>query len=278
MNFESSIHRKTDHNDPFEQHFFHTINTYVHPTSIIGPNVTLHDNVKVGPYCTIIGNTSIGQGTKIYGNTTIGFPAQDIATTHSLGRIEIGNNCHIREFATIHGSKHNDGITKIGNNCYVMNFVHVAHDVILEDNVVLINQVNLGGHSHVEENVMLMANTAMHQFCRIGRLSCITPFSATRQDLPPFCLFTGQPVRFSGLNVVGLKRTGIERQSINAIKHAAKLFYQDKIPFDDIKSLSKKESSWGSDSYVIEFLSFIENSKRGISRRCLSYGSTLYYE
>jgi len=267
-----------DFHNSFEHNFFTTQTTYIHPTSYVGPNVTLGNNVKVGPYCTIIGQTTIGDGTRVYGNTTIGFPAQDTQTHDSKGTISIGKNCHIREFVTIHASKDNDGRTLVGNNCYIMNFVHVAHDVVLKDNVILINQVNLGGHSHVEEGVMLMANTAMHQFCRIGRMSSITPFSATRQDLPPFCLFTGQPVRFSGLNLVALKRAGVPRESINAIKHATKLFYQDKLPFEQIEELAGKESEWGHDSYVAEFLSFIKKSTRGVSRRTLSYGSTLYYQ
>jgi UDP-N-acetylglucosamine acyltransferase len=277
VNYE--IPSQNSFSSSFEKGFFDTNETYIHPTSIVGPNVTLHDNVKIGPYCTIIGNTTIGPNSRIYGNTTIGFPAQDTTTTQSLGTLEIGQNCHIREFVTIHASKENNGLTKISNNCYIMNFVHIAHDVVLEDNVILVNQVNLGGHSHVEQGVMLMANTAMHQFCRIGKMSSITPFSATRQDLPPFCLFTGQPVRFSGLNLIALKRAGSSRQRINSIKHVTKLFYQDKLPFDEIKKLSVKESDeWGNDPCVIEFLSFVENSNRGISRRCLSYGSTLYYE
>ena len=261
----------------FEEEFFCSDATYVHETSIIGPDVELDDNVKVGPYCTIIGKVKIGSGTKIFPNVSIGFPAQDLGTHKSLGTIEIGKNCYIREFVSINASKSEDGRASIGNNCYLMNFSHVAHDVTLEDNVVIINSVNLGGHSHIESYVMLMANTAVHQYCRIGRFSCITPFSGTRQDIPPFSMFTGQPSHFSGLNLIALKRANISRESIHAIKTATRLYFQEKLPLEIIKELASKDA-WGHNEYAQEFLKFIETSHRGVSRRAISYGTKTYNE
>lgn len=272
----------TDSNT-FEKGFFCSEDTYVHHTSILGPNVSLGKNVKIGPYCTVIGNVSIGSNTKIYQNVCIGFPAQDVGTSQPLGKIEIGENCNIREFTTIHSSKKNNGVTFIGNNCYIMNFCHIAHDVVMGNNVILINNVNIGGHSIVQDGVMLMANSAVHQFCKIGRLSCLTPYSGTRQDLPPFCMFAGQPGKFSGLNTVALKRASIPGESIDAIKHVSKLFYQDKISIEKIKNLdstnldSKTENESGftesglKDSYAREFLDFLINSERGVSRKVFSY-------
>ncbi len=259
----------------FEEIFFNTIGTYIHKTAVIGSNVELGDNVKIGPNCILIGNVKIESGTKIFANVSIGFPAQDIGTKKSLGRIVIGENCNIREFVTIHAPKIETGSTSIGNNCYIMNFSHVAHDVTIENNVTLINNVNVAGHAHIESNVMLMANTGIHQFCKVGRLSCITPYSGTRQDIPPFSMFTGQPSHFSGLNLIALKRAGIASQNINFIKTVAKLYFQDKIPLAEIKNLASKEV-WGSDKFVQEFLQFIEVSKRGVSRRAISYGVETY--
>lgn len=260
----------------FEEGFFSSDQIYIHSSSVIGSEVTLEQGVKIGPFCTILGKTTIGKGTRIFSNVSIGYPAQDVNTKNSQGKIIIGENCEIREFVTIHASKYENGETIIGNNCYIMNFCHVSHDVKLGNNVVLINSVNLAGHVTVGDNVMLMANTASHQNCRIGRLSCLTPYSATRQDLPPFCMFTGQPANFSGLNVVALKRAKLSSEDINSIKHITKLFFTDKLLLEDLKK-EVESNNLKNNLYVQEFLSFIESSSRGISRRSLSYGKNLYY-
>jgi len=263
------IENKKNDSSIFEESFFKLCGTYVHPTSIVGPNVFLEDNVKIGPFCVLQGKITIKSGTKIYSGVSIGSPAQNLDTKESLGQIEIGNNCQIREFVTIGASKYVDGSTKIGNNCYIMSYSHIAHDVILEDNVVLINSVNLGGHVHVEKNAFLMANCAAHQFCRIGQFVALTPYSAIRQDLPPFCMFAGLPAQYTGLNIVALKRAGLSSQNINAIKHVAKLFYQDKFLIKQIKEIMQNESEqyWTTDPYVKIFIDFIENSSRGVSKK-----------
>src|SRR3989304_1035972 len=144
-------------NNSFEDSLFHSQETYIHPSAIVGKNVTLETNVKIGPFCILVGNVHIESGTRLYSNVTVGFPAQNRATLDSLGSIIIKKNCEIREFVTIHASKYPDGKTIIGNNCYVMNFCHISHDVVLEDNVTMTNSVNLGGHTHIEKNVVLMA-------------------------------------------------------------------------------------------------------------------------
>ncbi len=243
----------------------------IHPTALIGPDVTIAPGAHIGPFCVVTGNVSIGANTRLHAHVTIGFPAQVLGIKDSFGSIIIGNNCDIREFVTIHASRYPDGKTIIGNNCYLMNYAHVAHDCILEDNVTLINNVNLGGHTHVEKQAFLMAYVATHQFCRIGQLTAFAPFSATRQDLPPFCMFDGQPASFAGLNVIGLKRSGYSREAINALKHATKLFYQDKLALADIQKLAQDEIQegveWGNEAIVQQFLRFIEQSSRGVSRR-----------
>ncbi len=260
---------KTNDSSNFEESFFKLNKTYIHPTAILGPNVQLGDNVKIGPFAILQGKLKIGSGSKIYANVIIGSPAQNLDTTEPLGEIIIGENCNIREFVTIGASKYENGTTKIGNNCYVMSYSHIAHDVTLEDNVTLINSVNLGGHVYVEKNAFLMSNSAAHQFCRIGQFTALTPFSAIRQDLPPFCMFVGTPAKFTGLNSVALRRAGISRESINAIKHATKLFYQDRLLLSQINDLAKQEDNqyWATDPYVKAFLNFIQNSSRGVSKR-----------
>ena len=250
----------------FCRDFFETTGTYIHPSSIIGKDVLLGQNVKIGPFCTIIGNTKIESNTRVHGYVSIGSPAQDTKTFSSLGSIEIGKNCEIREFVTIGAPKKEDGITSIGNQCYIMNFSHVAHDVIIEDNVTLINNVNLAGHVHVEKNVMLMANTAVHQFCKIGSYSALAPFSGIRQDLPPFCLFNGRPGRYAGLNLVALKRANFSNEQIASIKMITRKFFQEKLPLNTIAEDCKDNNC----SYVQQFIHFAKNSSRGITRKTIN--------
>jgi UDP-N-acetylglucosamine acyltransferase len=253
----------------FEQGFFNSKQTYIHQTSIIGPNVTLGDNVKIGPFCTIIGNVSIGDHSRIHGYTSIGMPAQDTNTQKSLGTVTIGKHCEIREFVTIGASKQEDGITSIGDHCYIMNFSHVAHDVTLENNVILINNVNLAGHVHVEQHCMLMANTAIHQFCRVGAYSALAPFSGMRQDITPFSLFNGTPGKFAGLNVIGLRRSGFSPEERGHIKTITKLFFQDKLSLESIQEIVKQNNQLKTSKPVRQFLQFVENSSRGIPRKTI---------
>jgi len=209
----------------------------IHPTAIIGPDVTIGNNVAIGPYSYITGKVTIGDNTRIWSHVSIGSAAQNIGTTQSLGTISIGSNCDIREFASIHTSKNPGGTTIIGDNCYIMTYCHVAHDVVLENNVTLISGVNLASHVHVEQGAMLMAQSAVHQFCRIGSFTALAPFSGCRQDLPPFCLFNGRPGGFAGLNLIALKRDGASAETISALKRVTKIFYQDKKLFNDILCL-----------------------------------------
>lgn len=253
----------------FEEAFFSSQSTYVHPTAIIGDKVTLGENVKIGPNCIVIGNTTIGDNTRLYSSVTVGFPAQVLGLTESHGTISIGRDCEIREFVTIHAARAPGGKTEVGNNCYLMNYCHISHDCILEDNVTMVNNVQLGGHTHVENHAFLMASAATHQFCRIGQFTALAPFSGIRQDVPPFCLFNGQPAAFSGLNLIALKRSGMTSEAINSLKHVSKLFYQDKLSLEIIKDLAQKEHEWGSNPSVLTFIKFIEQSTRGVSRKAL---------
>jgi UDP-N-acetylglucosamine acyltransferase len=254
----------------FEEGFFNLEKTYIHPTSIIGKNVTIADNVKIGPFSTIVGNISIDSGSRIHGYTSIGMPAQDTNTCQSLGKITIGKNCEIREFVTIGAPLKNDGTTYIGNNCYIMNFSHIAHDVTLEQNVILINNVNLAGHVHIEKHCMLMANTAIHQFCRVGAYSALAPFSGMRQDITPFSLFNGTPGKFAGLNVIGLRRSGFSPEERGHIKTVTKLFFQEKLSIDKIKEITEQDDQLKNSTPVKQFVEFVKNSSRGIPRKTIN--------
>jgi UDP-N-acetylglucosamine acyltransferase len=245
-------------------------NIYIHPLAIIGPGVFLESGVKIGPFCSIVGNVHIGKNTRIYPHVTIGYPGQVLGLTKCYGSVQIGSSCEIREFVSIHSSRAPEGKTVIGDNCYIMNFSHIAHDCYLENNVTLINNVSLGGHTHVEHNAFLMAYVATHQFCRIGQFASLAPFSATRQDLPPFCLFDGQPASFAGLNKVALNRAGFSSVTCETLKHITYLFYLEKLSLEKIYDKVNSDIKYKSEESVDKFLSFIVQSKRGVSRRTIT--------
>ncbi len=189
---------------------------------------------------------------------------------NDLGIILIGAHNEIREFVSIHSSKFPDGKTIIGNHCYIMAYSHVSHDVQLGDYVTLTNNVNLGGHTIVEDRAVLMANAATHQWCRIGRYAALSPFSAIRQDLPPYGLYVGQPAYYSTLNSVALRRAGIAKNSQNNLKKIMTLFYQDNLSFDEFSTKINNEAMLHGDEHVVSFVNFVRHSihhGRGVSRR-----------
>lgn len=250
----------------FEHLFFHSSETYVHPTAVVGPNVTLAHGTKIGPHAIIQGNVSIGENTQIHAHAVIGSTAQDITIRKPLGQVTIGNNVVIKEFATVSAPKTDNGETFLGENVYLMHFAHVGHDAHIEHHSVLTNYAQVGGHAHISHHVYLMANTGVHQHCHIGPYTALAPESGTRQDLPPFCLFNGSPGRFSGLNTFLLKRENFTSETINILKRLTSWFYREKLSVPKIEELIA-EHSLQDHNEVKTFMSFVRTSKRGISRQ-----------
>ncbi len=148
-----------------------------------------------------------------------------------------------------------------------MNYCHVSHDVILENNVILINNVQLGGHTYVEHHAFIMANAGTHQSTRIGQYTAIAPYSGARQDLPPFCTFTGIPGAFAGLNIVALRRAGFSSNALLALKRITTLFFQHKLPLEKILPSLEEDMSVAQEKVVHDFLTFVQQSQRGVSRK-----------
>ena len=261
------------HISSFEKQFFdesHKDEIYIDPTARVSPNAKLARGVKIGPYSVIMGDVSIGEYTQVYSHVIIGSPAQDINTRETKGTVSIGARNILKEFVTIGSPKIDTGETRIGDDCFIMNFSHVAHDATLEDRVILTNNSQIGGHAYIEHDVLMMANSGVHQFGRIGAYTALSPFGGARQDLPPFSLFTETPALFAGLNRIKLKRAGISAESIENIKTITHLFYTKKIPFIEIEEQANQNDSLKNDRYVQKFLSFIRESSRGVSRRSVT--------
>ena len=208
----------------------------IHQSSIIGKSVKLGDNVKIGPFCNIDGNISIGEGTElkshvsITGNTTIGrnnifYPfsnigcePQDLKYSGEESFLEIGNSNIFRESITISkGTKDGGMLTSIKNNNLFMTGVHIAHDCKINNNNIFVNQVTLGGHVNILDNVVIGGLSAVIQFVTIGSFSMIGGMSGIDKNVLPFSLAIGNRAKLRGLNLVGIRRNNFSKEEFNKI-------------------------------------------------------------
>tara|TARA_E500000331_G_scaffold355467_1_gene411031 strand:+ start:1094 stop:1894 length:801 start_codon:yes stop_codon:yes gene_type:complete len=196
------------------------------PFCVIGDNVTIEDNVEIMSNTVVTGRTRIGAGTRIFPFASIGHAPQDLKYAGETSRLEIGVNTVIREYVTMNpGTKGGGMITKIGDNCLFMVGAHVAHDCIIENNVILVNNATLGGHVHVGEWAIIGGLSAVHQFVRIGKHAMIGGMSGIENDVIPYGSVIGNRARLSGLNIVGLKRRSFSRKVIHDLRKAYRMIF-----------------------------------------------------
>jgi UDP-N-acetylglucosamine acyltransferase len=219
--------------------------TLIADTACVDPRAELSDDVEVGPYCVIGPDVEIGRGTRliahacIFGRTTlgtenvvhpfavIGGEPQDTSYRGGETRVEIGDGNVIREGVTIHrGSEKEDGVTRIGSHNLLMVNVHIAHDCRLGDRVVIANNTILGGHAHVESFVTISGGVGVHPFVTIGGYSYVGGLSRIYHDVPPYMIVDGNPSKVRCINVVGLRRHGLEAAAVTALHEAHRLIYR----------------------------------------------------
>jgi UDP-N-acetylglucosamine acyltransferase len=235
------------------------------PFSVVGPSVTIGKNSVIGPNVVIESHTDIGEGNRIFQFASIGAPPQDLKYRGEETRVVIGKNNTIREFVTINRSTTADiGVTKIGNNNLIMAYCHVAHNCLLENNIVMANAANLAGHIHVEEFAIIGGLTGIHQFSRIGRHCIIGGASAVTKDVPPYTTAAGHYASLYGLNLIGLRRRGFTEETIAALKKAYKIFFRSSLTV--AKAIERARAEVPDLPEVRTFIEFIEQSKRGVTR------------
>ncbi len=255
----------------------------IHPTAIIDPNAKLGDNLKIGPYCTIgphvvlgdgnelishvvmDGHIFIGKNNKFYPFCTVGLTPQDLKYSGEPTRVIMGDDNHIRECVTIHLSATLDEDTTIGNHNLIMAYAHVAHNCHVGSNVILANSVNLAGHVTIEDFVTIGGVSAVHQFVKIGAYSFIGGTSGVKKDIPPYTRGQGMGhYRVVGLNFVGLQRKGFSNEVLEGVKKVYRIFYQSKL--NVTQALAEADKIENPTLEQKNFIEFIRNSKRGISR------------
>ena len=258
----------------------------VHPTAIVEPGARLADGVAVGPFCHIGAAVSLGAGTRLvshvvvdgetaigpdctlYPFTTVGLPPQDLKYRGEPTRTEIGAGCVLREHVTVHrGTVTGTGVTRIGHNCLLMAVVHVAHDCDIGDDVIIANNVVMGGHVTIEPRARIMGSAALHQFVRIGAGAVVGGVTGVERDVIPYGSVLGNRARLVGLNWVGLRRSGVSPEALQRLRLAFRtLFPRAAEPGSAFaERLALVRAEYGAEPRIAEILAFIDaGGRRGL--------------
>ena len=235
-------------------------NVNIGPYSIIGPNVEIGEDTDINSHVNIEGYTKIGKKNKIYPFASIGNNPQDLKYKGEKSSLEIGNGNTIREYVSINpGTDGGGGLTKIGNNCLFMVSSHVAHDCVIGDNVVAVNNVAIGGHVQIDDNAIIGGNSAIHQYIRIGKFAMIGGICAVIRDVIPYGLVHGNRSVLQGINLIGLRRNNISNQNITLLSNAYKEIFKSENLSENLKNLSE---DYKKNDLVIEILKFIQKDKK----------------
>ncbi len=255
----------------------------IHPTAIISKSAVISDGVEIGPYtiigehveigaCTkvdshvvINGPTKIGEHNHIYQFASIGDDPQDKKYRNEQTRLEIGNRNTIREYCSIsRGTLQDKGVTIIGDDNWIMAYVHIAHDCLLGNKIIMANNTTLAGHVHVSDWVIFAGFAGAHQFCHIGAHSFLGMYSGVNKDVPAYVMVFGLPGAPAGINSEGLKRRDFSKEQIRNIKNAYRIVYRDGLKLSE--AISQIENLIVGQPELELFLESLKMSERGVIR------------
>lgn len=214
--------------------------TRIGPYCVIGSEVVLGRNVVLDSHVVVAGQTAIGDGTRVWPFASLGSEPQDLKFAGEKTKVEIGRNNRIREYATINpGTAGGGGVTQVGDGNLIMMHVHLAHDCIVGNNIVLANAVQVAGHVTIGDNAVLGGASGVHQFVRVGRGAMIGAGSIVVNDVIPYGSVVSPRGTLGGLNLLGLKRRGAEKDQLNDLRRAYKaLFGGDGALLDRARALA----------------------------------------
>lgn len=236
--------------------------------NVIGPHVVIEDGVRIGAHNTIrtgahiCAGTEIGNHNDIHMYAVIGHAPQDLSYKEGDPTYtRIGHSNQIREFVTIHRGTKPGSATVIGDFNFLMAYCHVAHNCLLGNNIIMVNQASLTGHCIVEDRVFLSGMTGLHQFTRVGRLALLSALSAVNKDIPPYMICGGRPAVVLGINVVGMRRAGMNAAEREQVKQAYKILYRSGLNVTQALEAIEKDLHGQAVEHLVRF---IRESKRGI--------------
>ena len=263
------------------------MSSLIHPTAVIHPRAELDPTVEVGPYVVIgervkigaqtsigahaiiEGPTEIGLGNRIFPGAVIGLEPQDLKYKGGESWVKIGDYNQLREYVTINRATNEGEVTQIGSRNLLMAYSHVAHNCVIEDEVIIANTVALAGHIHIESKARISGVLGVHQFVHIGSLAMVGGMSRIERDVPPFTIVEGNPSRVRTLNLVGLQRSGLAGQDLVQLKKAFRLTYRSGLP---LKEALEQLETLSDNPYVQHFRHFLQLSTTEERRRGLIPG------
>ncbi|MGI9510618.1 MAG: acyl-ACP--UDP-N-acetylglucosamine O-acyltransferase [Geminicoccaceae bacterium] len=247
----------------------------IHPSAIVSPDAQL-DDAYVGPFChvdadvrlgagcrleshvVITGRTSLGAGCRVFPFASLGHRPQDLKFRGEESELIIGSNNQIREHVTMHpGTAHGGGTTRVGNDGLFMVGVHIAHDCQVGNGVIMANNATLAGHVEIADFAFLGGLSAVHQFVRIGRQAMIGGLAGVEADVIPYGMVLGNRAYLNGLNIIGMKRRGIDRDAIQNVRNAYRALFMTEGTFAD--RLIDVAEHYKADQRVIEIIDFIRS-------------------
>lgn len=257
--------------------------TVIHPTAIISKGAELGQDVQIGPYCVVDDKTQIGDRTVLRGfvrvcnyteigsdctmhdHATIGGDPQDLSYSGEISYARLGNNIVCREYVTVNRASGEGEETAIGDGCFIMEGVHMAHNVRVGAECTIANKAGLSGHVHIGDYVVIGGISGFHQFVHVGSYCMIGGLSRITQDVPPYCLAVGVPLRVYDINRIGLKRRGFDSETRKRIREMYRIIYNSgktvKEGLNDIERLFKN------DSVARLILDFASTARRGFTPR-----------
>ena len=234
-------------------------NVKIGPYSIIGPNVKIGNNCVIHSHVVIDGHTTLGDENEIYSFSVIGSSPQHMKYSGEKSELTLGNNNIIREHVTMHpGTEIGIKKTSIGNNGFFMVGSHVAHDCIVGNNVVFVNNAVIGGHVEISDFVYLGGHSAVHQYCRIGKHAIIGAGTTIDGDVIPFSSVVGSRGFLSGLNLVGLKRRSFSKDEIKILRNVYRLLFAPEGTF--LERFSEVKEAYKENLLIKEILDFLSNN------------------
>lgn len=254
----------------------------IHPTAVIHPRATIGADCEVGPYCVIgehvvlgkscklhshvviDGHTQLGDANEIYPFASIGLKTQDLKWKGGITRTVIGDKNTFREYVTVHSATSDGEITTIGSHNNLLAYSHVAHNVTMGNHIIMSNVGTLAGHVTVEDYAIVSGLAAVHQFCRIGKMSIIGGCSKVVQDVVPFMIADGNPAETRTINKVGLERNGVSEPAQSALRQAFKILFREGLTIPN--ALVRIEAELPKHPELTHLVEFVRKSERGISK------------
>lgn len=235
------------------------------PFCVVGPDVSLGDNCRLHSHVAIAGQTSIGAGCEIFPFASIGHIPQDMKYQGEDSRLDIGDENIIREYVTINPGTAGGGmVTRVGSHCLLMAHAHIAHDCVIGDHVIMANGATLAGHCVVGDHAILGGLSACHQFVRIGEHAFVGGMSGVENDVIPYGMIVGTRANLKGLNIVGIKRSGLSRDELRNLREAYDLLFAEEGTLQD--RTEEVARTFPGDRHIDRLLEFI----RADSHRSLS--------